>query len=187
MKGSRMLKVLSDIEADIVQIEDYCTCRNVIAERLEKIGFYLPLLLRGAEQYVRRDSLAILQTEVVRLPALALFVPSQSGATPSCFILVAKTNSAREILMQHSGDLSALFDSANAHLNTLASSYSLTPRERFCLTQVAGGLTSKAIGEQVSISSRGVEFHLHNAIRKLGAKNRTHAVVLALKRGLLGF
>jgi LuxR family quorum sensing-dependent transcriptional regulator len=61
----------------------------------------------------------------------------------------------------------------------------LSPREREVLTLVARGDSAFAISEVLAISKRTVDEHVRSVIRKLGAKNRTHAVALALRAGLI--
>lgn len=59
----------------------------------------------------------------------------------------------------------------------------LTPREREVLTWVAVGKTAWEIGRILSIAESTVVQHLSNAQLKLGAGNRVHAVVCALRSG----
>ncbi len=59
----------------------------------------------------------------------------------------------------------------------------LTRREREVLSLSARGLTTREVGEALGISISGVNFHIANAARKLGANNRTHATSLALVGG----
>jgi LuxR family quorum sensing-dependent transcriptional regulator len=59
----------------------------------------------------------------------------------------------------------------------------LTAREREVLTWIAHGKTAWEVGEVLGIAKRTVDEHVKAAGRKLGAKNRTHAVVLALSNG----
>jgi DNA-binding CsgD family transcriptional regulator len=58
--------------------------------------------------------------------------------------------------------------------------HSLTPRELDVLTWVARGKTASEIGEILGITKRTVDEHVQTAVRKLGAANRTQAVVRAL-------
>ena len=60
-----------------------------------------------------------------------------------------------------------------------------SPREFEVLTLAADGLSSPAIGMQLGISSKTVDTHVERACRKLGAKNRTTAVVRAIELGLI--
>lgn len=56
----------------------------------------------------------------------------------------------------------------------------LTPRERDVLSWAARGKTTADTGEIMSISYDTVKTHIKSAIEKLGASNRTHAVVRAV-------
>lgn len=62
---------------------------------------------------------------------------------------------------------------------------SLTAREREILPLTAAGLTSTAIGRRLFISSRTVERHRANIMRKLGVGNRTELLCLALRHGIV--
>lgn len=61
----------------------------------------------------------------------------------------------------------------------------LTVKELECLRWCKEGKTNWEIGEIMSTSERTVEFHLSNAIRKLGASNRITAVVVGIRFGLI--
>lgn len=61
----------------------------------------------------------------------------------------------------------------------------LTPRESECTQWIAAGKTSPEIAIILSISENTVNFHLKNVILKLKAANRTHAVALAMSKGLI--
>ncbi len=59
----------------------------------------------------------------------------------------------------------------------------LTPREREIMHLMAEGLTGEAIGDRLVLSVETVRTHVRNAIRKLQARNRVHAIAIALERG----
>jgi len=61
----------------------------------------------------------------------------------------------------------------------------LTIRELETLRGVAKGSSNKIIAEQLGISEHTVKGHLKSILSKLGAADRTHAVMIALKRGFL--
>ncbi len=61
----------------------------------------------------------------------------------------------------------------------------LTEREQEVLSLVAQGLSSAAIARMFHLSERTVEWHALEAMRRLGAKNRIQAVVLAIRDGLI--
>ena len=60
----------------------------------------------------------------------------------------------------------------------------LTPRELTILTAVAGGLTTKAISQELWLSEHTVKFHLTNIYRKLGVSHRSAAVRYAFENDL---
>jgi PAS domain S-box-containing protein len=59
----------------------------------------------------------------------------------------------------------------------------LTAREREVLSLVASGQTSRDVAERLYLSPTTVESHIRSAMQRLGARNRPHAVALALARG----
>jgi len=61
----------------------------------------------------------------------------------------------------------------------------LTPRELEVLQLVSEGCKNKLIADRLSISENTVHFHIKNIIDKLGANDRTHALTIAVRRGLL--
>jgi DNA-binding CsgD family transcriptional regulator len=62
----------------------------------------------------------------------------------------------------------------------------LSPREREVLSLVAAGADLQQVADELTISLATVRTHLGNVHRKLGARNRPHAVALAMQQGLLG-
>jgi DNA-binding NarL/FixJ family response regulator len=61
----------------------------------------------------------------------------------------------------------------------------LTTREIEVLRDVAKGSSNKVIAARLAISEHTVKGHLKNILSKLDASDRTHAVMIALKRGFL--
>lgn len=61
----------------------------------------------------------------------------------------------------------------------------LTARELEVLTLIRDGYRNKQIAIRLDIAETTVNFHIKNVVEKLGAKDRTHAVTIALRRGLL--
>jgi two-component system, NarL family, response regulator LiaR len=61
----------------------------------------------------------------------------------------------------------------------------LTEREREVLQCLAGGLTYSEIADQLVVSRSTVKFHVCNVLGKLGANNRTTAVLIGLRRSLI--
>jgi DNA-binding NarL/FixJ family response regulator len=61
----------------------------------------------------------------------------------------------------------------------------LTPREIEVLKYVAKGMANKEIAHHLGTASGTVKMHVQNILAKLGASDRTHAVTIALERGIL--
>lgn len=61
----------------------------------------------------------------------------------------------------------------------------LTPREIEVLGYVAKGMANKEIAHHLGTASGTVKMHVQNILAKLGAADRTHAVTIALDRGIL--
>ena len=61
----------------------------------------------------------------------------------------------------------------------------LTAREMAVLSLAATGNSNKRIGVKLSINEDTVKGHMTSILAKLGASDRTHAVTLALRRGII--
>jgi LuxR family quorum-sensing system transcriptional regulator SolR len=61
----------------------------------------------------------------------------------------------------------------------------LTARERECLKWSADGKTAWEIGQILGISERTAVFHINNIVQKLGAANKTQAIVRAVALRLI--
>ncbi len=61
----------------------------------------------------------------------------------------------------------------------------LTLRERQVLQKLAAGASNKIIARDLEISHATAKFHVSSLLTKLGARNRTDAVAIGLKFGLL--
>jgi len=61
----------------------------------------------------------------------------------------------------------------------------LTSRELDVLRLIRDGYRNKQIAGQLAIAETTVNFHIKNLVNKLGANDRTHAVTIAIRRGLL--
>ena len=61
----------------------------------------------------------------------------------------------------------------------------LTDRELEVLRLIRDGFRNKKIADELSIAETTVNFHIKNLVDKLQANDRTHAVTIAIRRGLL--
>ena len=72
-----------------------------------------------------------------------------------------------------------------AELAEHAGESGLTERELEVLRLIAAGNANKEIAAQLSIAEDTVKSHVTNILAKLGANDRTHAVTIGLKRGII--
>lgn len=61
----------------------------------------------------------------------------------------------------------------------------LSTREFEVLSLVAQGYANKAVGKELAIKEETVKAHMSTILAKLGANDRTHAVTIAIRRGIL--
>lgn len=92
---------------------------------------------------------------------------------------VALTHASRLILAAGRIALMRIFKSALEHVKD----QTLTPRELQCLKWAALGKTGADTAKILMVSEATVAFHLKNAISKMHAASKAHAVALALSRG----
>ena len=91
---------------------------------------------------------------------------------------------ARETTMEEVGQLAHRGSSMQVDI-LKGKTYRLSKREIEILRHAAGGYTHSQVGEALGISPQTVKNHLSLIMRKLGANNKAHAVVLALRYGFL--
>jgi DNA-binding NarL/FixJ family response regulator len=61
----------------------------------------------------------------------------------------------------------------------------LTPREIEVLSQIAGGNRNRDIAEKLFITEETVKVHIKHIMEKLGASDRTQAVAIGVRRGII--
>ena len=62
----------------------------------------------------------------------------------------------------------------------------LTPRELDCIEQLVHGSPNREIAERLAIAEITVKLHLNSAFKKMGARNRSDAVRIAMLQGISG-
>ena len=75
--------------------------------------------------------------------------------------------------------------SVAAEIAAHAADDELSARKIEVLSLVSNGRSNKLVADELSITEETVKAHMKNILSKLGAKDRTHAVTLALKRGII--
>lgn len=72
-----------------------------------------------------------------------------------------------------------------AEIAAHAADDALTAREIEVLTLISSGKSNKLVADDLSITEETVKGHVKSILSKLGANDRTHAVTLGLKRGII--
>lgn len=120
-----------------------------------------------------------------------LYVPDR-GPIPVEFSATANVLPARHlsVFIPPDGTASEQAESALAREATWAAvavegsgRVQLSEREREVMTLVASGLQGADIAERLFLSPETIKSHVHNALGKLGAHTRAHAVAIALVTG----
>jgi DNA-binding NarL/FixJ family response regulator len=62
---------------------------------------------------------------------------------------------------------------------------SVTPRERMILDLLARGLSTADVAASIHVAEKTVRIHISNILEKLGARDRTQALMIALERGIV--
>ena len=91
---------------------------------------------------------------------------------------------AQAIRQVHAGKKRVPPDVA-ARLAEHVGSEKLTTREVQVLSQVAGGNRNKDIADQLCISEETVKVHVKHIMEKLGANDRTQAIAIGVRRGII--
>jgi DNA-binding NarL/FixJ family response regulator len=74
---------------------------------------------------------------------------------------------------------------ASSQLAEHATDDALTPAETSVLRLIAEGQSNKEIGDQLSVTEETVKGRVKSILSKLDANDRTHAVMIGLKRGII--
>lgn len=111
------------------------------------------------------------------------------GHTSVISLSCRERNSDTRHFTSHINALAVQFDMARWKLlnpqAAMAQPVVLTARERECLRWCKVGKSAWDISQLLGISERTAQFHISNAMAKLGTSSRITAVVIAIQRGLL--
>jgi DNA-binding NarL/FixJ family response regulator len=72
-----------------------------------------------------------------------------------------------------------------AHIAEHISDEDLTEREVEVLREIAGGNRNRDIAEKLFITEETVKVHIKHIMEKLGASDRTQAVAIGVRRGII--
>jgi DNA-binding NarL/FixJ family response regulator len=110
----------------------------------------------------------------------------KAGAQAYVLKSLVRTEILNTIRVVHAGERRVQADVATEMANHMADA-SLTHREVEVLQLVAAGCANKVISATLDINQETTKTHIRNILAKLGARDRTHAVSLGLKRGIIAF
>lgn len=186
------LATIIGTETDMVLVGQAATAAEAIAEfrRLRPDITLMDLRLPGTNG---TDALIAIRGEFPKARVIMLTSSESDGeiqhalrAGASGYVL--KSMSQEELLAVirsvHAGRRHVPADVA-ARLAEHLGEEDLTARELEVLQLIQDGYKNKQIADKLSISENTVNFHIKNLVDKLGAKDRTHAVTIAVRRGLL--
>jgi DNA-binding NarL/FixJ family response regulator len=90
-----------------------------------------------------------------------------------------------EVIRQVHAGKKRLLPEIAAHLANHYSDDALTAREVEVLQQIADGNGNRDIAEKLFISEGTVKVHIQHIMEKLGANDRTQAVAIGVRRGII--
>jgi two-component system, NarL family, response regulator len=108
----------------------------------------------------------------------------QAGAAGYLLKISSPSELAQAILTVHRGQ-TALPPGVATKLASHVSRPRLTGRQEEVLQLIARGMTNQEIGQQLNIVEGTVKAHVKSILEKLGARDRTQALCIALERGLV--
>ena len=113
-----------------------------------------------------------------------IFRAHQAGATTYLLKDTLSSDLVRVVREVHGGQRPVL-PAVQARLSERASMPTLTPREVEVLQLISQGLRNKEVGAMLGITEGTVQIHVKNIFAKLGVNDRTGAVQVAVRRGLI--
>lgn len=141
-------------------------------------GVAATIAIRAESPAARIVMLTTYRGDVQALRAL------KAGASGYLLKSMVRTNLLEAIRSVHAGRQYIPHEIASelaAHL----SDETLSQREIEVLQRIAAGNSNKLIASQLFVSEDTVKSHVRNIMGKLSANDRTHAVTIAIKRGII--
>ncbi|MDP2932430.1 MAG: response regulator transcription factor [Chloroflexota bacterium] len=129
-------------------------------------------------QAIKSGAAAFLSKDVSAESLVSTLRQVAAGEFPINDMLLAKPNTAKKVLQLFNG-LSRMGQEVEDYIAPLSR------REREILQYIANGFSNKRIAFALGISEQTIKNHITSILRKLNANDRTHAVVLAMRMGLL--
>lgn len=166
-------------------------------QALELCRELLPDVLLVDLQMPGMDGLDVLDTMARELPAVKTIVLSafdadedvyravRAGAAAYCLKSTSPAELAETVLAVAKGSENRIPPALLAKLSTYIRRPRLTARELEILHLVAGGLSNLEIATALGIAEGTVKTHIKSILAKLEARDRSQAMVIGMKRGLV--
>jgi DNA-binding NarL/FixJ family response regulator len=209
MQGSRVLTCIGDralltlITARAMDTAEVVGATNAEATAVDLIQQHRPTLLVLSDQLEQGDGVHLVETVKQRWPALhtMLLVKQHSrrqaiarAITAECdgIVLLARLGSGTMVraLQVVSGGGIYIDEPLRQRYRRGHSGgplQELSERELEVLQRLAEGGSNREVGLDLHLSAETVKSHVANLVRKLPARDRTHAVVQGLRWGLIDF
>lgn len=113
-----------------------------------------------------------------------IFRAHQAGATTYLLKDTLSSDLVRVVRQVHAGER-PVTPEVQARLAERASMPTLTSREIEVIALISQGLRNKEVGAMLGITEGTVQIHVKNIFAKLGVNDRTGAVQVAVRRGLI--
>ncbi len=178
-------------EPDMLLVAEAGTGR----EALELFRMHLPDVTLIDLRMPDMDGIAVMeailreypQARIIALTSYAgdqeIFRTLKAGAQGYLLKEMVHTEVVRAIRTVHAGRRLVPAE-VSERLSEYPVQHALTPREVEVLSLVAQGLANKEIADRLGTSDGTIRIHLQHILSKLGASDRTHAVTIALQRGI---
>jgi two-component system NarL family response regulator len=185
--------------ATLLQRQDRFDVVGVAADGNEAVRLFLELQPDVTLVDLRmppEDGIAVVEALRARCPeartiVLSAFAPDdevfravRAGASGYLLKTASPTELADALVAVYSGE-TWLPPAVAAKLAGQIGRRLLTPRQKGVLELIAEGLTNQQIGERMQIVEGTVKAHVKSILEKLGARDRTQALSIALRRGLV--
>ena len=180
------------LEGTALVVDDDEVVREVCAALLERLGYRVRTVGDGIAALAHLEATGpvdLLLTDVVmpRLGGAELGrrVAAQYPRTTVVYMSGFPgdlTDAGEELLFLQKPFTPADLETLLATGDAVTPTTPLTAREREVLGLLAAGDTNDVVGTKLAISPDTVQTHVRNAMRKLGAETRTHAVAAAMRQ-----
>jgi DNA-binding NarL/FixJ family response regulator len=138
-------------------------------------------------EIAERAKKAKIRTSIVMLTAYSAqqYVMASLRAGASGFILKTAPFDQLSAAVRAAAEGKLFLDPSVSFSGDVGEIVELSSREKEVLLYIARGITGHRVAEALSITERTVQAHLASVYNKLGAKNKTEAILIALKRGVI--